>query len=87
MGGSTRRVYADHLIRALDHTNGSADLVGSFEEVNCSLEHQSVTEPESQSALETEFGVERLQGLEGFSQFGESSQSGHAPQIKAGKHH
>ena len=68
--GSTRRVRAYHLIGALDHRNRSADLVDSFEEGNCSLECQSVSEPESQSALETEFDVE------GLSPFGESSRNG-----------
>lgn len=36
VGDSTRRVHADHLIRALGH------LVDSLEEGNCSLECQGV---------------------------------------------
>lgn len=36
VGGSTRRVHADHLIGALGH------LVDSFEEGNCSLECRGV---------------------------------------------
>ena len=64
VGGSTRRVHADHLIGALDHKNRSADFVHSFEEGNCSLECQSVSEPESQS-VKTEGEIEGLQGPEG----------------------
>ena len=74
VSGSTRRVHADHLIGALDHKNRSADFVHSFEEGNCSLECQSVSEPECQSELETEGERKGLQGPEGLSQFGESSE-------------
>ena len=64
VGGSTRRVHADHLIGALGYKKRSADLVDSSE---------------SQSALETESGVEGIEGPEGVSQFGEGSRSGPVP--------
>ena len=67
---------SSHLI---GHNNRSADLVDSFEDENCSLECQSASEPESQSALETKFGAEGVQGPEGFSQIGESSRSSPVP--------
>ena len=85
VGGSTRRVRADHLIGALGHKKGSADLVDSFEEGNCSLECQGVLESESHSALETESGVEGIEGPEGLSQFGEGSRSGPVPLNQSSK--
>ena len=42
MGAVTRRVHADHLIRALDNQKMSADLGNSFEEGSCLQEFQSV---------------------------------------------
>lgn len=46
-------------------------MVDSFEKGNCSLECQGVLESESQTALETESGVDGIEGPEGLSQFGE----------------
>jgi len=45
MGAVTRRVHADHLIRALDNQTMSADLGNSFVEGSCLQEFQSVPEP------------------------------------------
>ena len=85
VGGSTRRVHAGHLIGALGYKKRSADLVDSFEEGNSSLECQGVLESESQSALETESGVEGIEGPEGLSQFGEGSRSGPIPLNQSSK--
>ena len=45
MGVVTRRVHADHLIRALDNQKMSADLGNSFGEGSCLQEFQSVPGP------------------------------------------
>ena len=50
MGTVTRRVHADHLIRALDNQKMSADLENSFVEESCLQEFQSVPEPGEESS-------------------------------------
>ena len=65
----TRRVHADHLIRALDNQKMSADLGNSFEEGSCLQEFQSVLGPVGVQNQES--GLPRTDA--------ESSQSGAVP--------
>ena len=71
MGAVTRRVHADHLIRALDNQKMSADLGNSFEEGSCLQEFQSVLGPVSVQNQES--GLPRTDA--------ESSQSGVVPSM------
>ena len=71
MGAVTRRVHADHFIRALDNQKMSADLGNSFEEGRCLQEFQSMLGP---------VGVQNQEGgLPGTDE--ESSQSGVVPSM------
>ena len=71
MGAVTRRVHADHLIRALDNQKMSADLGNSFEEGSCLQEFQSVPGPVGVQNQES--GLPRTDE--------ESSQSGVVPSM------
>lgn len=71
MGAVTRRVHADHLVRALDNQKMSADLGNSFEEGSCLQEFQSVPGPVSVQNQES--GLPRTDA--------ESSQSGVVPSM------
>ena len=71
MGAVTRRVHADHLIRALDNQKMLADLGNPFEEGSCLQEFQSVPGPVGVQNQES--GLSRADE--------ESSQSGIVPSM------